>query len=105
MIPDLSIVRLNLSVRSLNCLVRNGNTRVSTLIGMPFGDFRSIRNLGQLSANEIQEKLEQYLDAAHENAEKQALPASTVSAEQVLAVMHKHEFEFVGLDIILQRTT
>lgn len=101
-IPDLSIERLNLSVRSLNCLVRNGNTRVSTLIGMPFGDFRSIRNLGQLSANEIQEKLEQYLDAAHENAEKQALPASTVSAEQVLAVMHKHEFEFVGLDIILQ---
>lgn len=44
-IPDISVERLDLSVRSLNCLIRNGNDQVSSLMGMPFGDFRSIRNL------------------------------------------------------------
>ena len=101
-IPDVSVERLDLSVRSLNCLIRNGNDRVSSLVGMPFGDFRSIRNLGQLSANEIQEKLELYLDKAHDNSEKQAMPASSVSTEQILSVMHSYEFEFVDLDTILQ---
>lgn len=101
-IPDVSVERLDLSVRSLNCLIRNGNDRVSSLVGMPFGDFRSIRNLGQLSANEIQEKLELYLDKAHDNSEKQAMPASSVSIEQILSVMHSYEFEFVDLDTILQ---
>ena len=101
-IPDISVERLDLSVRSLNCLIRNGNDRVSSLVGMRFGDFRSIRNLGQLSANEIQEKLELYLDKAHDNSEKQAMPASSVSTEQILSVMHSYEFELVDLDTILQ---
>lgn len=101
-IPDISVERLDLSVRSLNCLIRNGNDRVSSLVGMPFGDFRSIRNLGQLSANEIQEKLELYLDKAHDNSEKHAMPASSVSTEQILSVMHSYEFELVDLDTILQ---
>ena len=97
-IPDISVERLDLSFRALNCLIRNGNDRVSSLVGMPFRDFRSIRNLGQRSANEIQEKLELYLD----NSEKQAVLASSVSTEQILSVMHSHEFEPIDLDVILQ---
>ena len=97
-IPDISVERLDLSFRALNCLIRNGNDRVSSLVGMPFRDFRSIRNLGQRSANEIQEKLELYLD----NSEKQAVLASSVSTEQILSVMHSHEFEPIDLDMILQ---
>ena len=101
-IPDISIERLNLSVRSLNCLIRNGNAYASTLIGMPLDNFRNIQNLGQLSANEILKKLEQYLDRAHNDSKRQAMPASSVSTEQILSVMHSYEFEFVDLDTILQ---
>lgn len=101
-IPDVYVERLDLSVRSLNRLIRNGYDRVSSLVGMPFRDFRSIRKLGQPSANEIQEKLELYLDKAHDNSEKQAMPASSVSTEQILSVMHSYEFEFVDLYTILQ---
>lgn len=101
-IPDSSVERLDLSIRSLNCLIRNGNDRISSLIGMPFGDFRSIRNLGQLSANEIQAKLELYLDKARDNSENQAMLASSVSTEQILSVMHSHEFDLVDLNMILR---
>ena len=69
---------------------------------MPFGELRSIRNLGQLSANEIQEKLEMYLQKAHDNPERRAMPASSVSTEQILSVMHSYEFELVDMDTILQ---
>lgn len=101
-IPDISIERLNLSVRSLNCLIRNGNAYASALIGMPLDNFRNIQNLGQLSANEIQEKLEQYLDRARNDSKRQAMPASTVSSEQILSVLHEHEFESVDIELILQ---
>lgn len=101
-IPDIPIEKLNLSVRSLNCLIRNGNVYASTLIGIPLDDFRSIRNLGQLSVNEIQEKLEQYLDKARNDSKKQAMPASTVSSEQIFSVLHEHEFESVDIELILQ---
>ena len=100
-VPDISVEKLDLSVRSLHCLIRNGNDRASLLIGMPFREFRSIRNLGQLSANEIQEKLELYLDKAHDNSERQAMLASTVSSEQIMMVLHDNEFEFIDLETIL----
>lgn len=103
LIPDISVDRLNLSVRSFNCLSKNGNARVSSLIGMPYDEFRAIRNLGLFSANEIQEKLEQYLDKAHEASTKQAAPLSTVSVDQILAVFHEHEFDSVDMEKLLQK--
>lgn len=61
MIQNTDIAMLSLSVRAYNCLKRGGMTTIAALIGMPFEDLKSIKNLGVKSAMEIQEKLEAYL--------------------------------------------
>lgn len=60
-IVDAPIEALDLSVRGRNCMHGREITNVSQLIGMPFEDFRSTRNLGVGTSNEIIEKLEAYL--------------------------------------------
>ena len=101
-IQDAPINVLNLSVRSLNCLMRNGNKSIASLICMPFEEFRGIRNLGALSANEIQEKLEQYLYRKQEQSQRQAIPDKTVSSSKVLAVFHNNEFLSMDIDELLE---
>ena len=101
-IDDIPIEDMDLSVRALNCLKHHGNAYVSSLIGMRYDDFRNIRNLGLLSANEIIEKLERYLEIALNSSEKCATPAVTASPEEVLEVLHNFEFTFVNIDFILQ---
>lgn len=59
---DVHISELQLGVRAYNCLMRNGNTTIASLIGMPYSDLPKIRNLGMKSVTEIEEKLEEYLD-------------------------------------------
>lgn len=62
-IPNDSIEKLNLSVRAYNCLMRGKRETISDLVGLSCGDLMIIRNMGKLSANEVKEKLEEYLAA------------------------------------------
>ena len=93
---------LDLSVRSLNCLMRSNKQTIASLIGMPFADFRQIRNLGIMSANEIQEKLEQYLDRKQAVSIQQAVPDKTVSSTEVLLCFKDNEFEAKSFESILE---
>lgn len=102
-VQDVAVELLNLTVRSLNCMMRNGNKTISTLIGISYSDFRGIRNLGLLSANEIQEKLELYL----EQHQIPRLPEtvietekSTVSESEILACLQKDEFSFKSFEAL-----
>lgn len=98
---------LNLSVRAMNCLCRAGRNTIASLIGCPYDEFRKIRNLGALSAREIQEKLELYLDAKQKEsllraapASLQASPARRISTASVLDLFSGHEFEPLAYDLI-----
>ena len=60
-VHDAPISELDLSKRAYNGLFRYTIYKVSQLIGMPFDDLLTMKNLGQKSANEIREKLDRYL--------------------------------------------
>ena len=60
-IADAPIMALDLRVRASNCLREYNITKVSQLIGVPFDEFKKIRNLGIGTINEIIEKLDLYL--------------------------------------------
>ena len=80
-IADAPIGALNLSVRGTNCLKFHGVVKVSQLVGMPFEDFRNIRNLGVSTSNEIVEKLDLYLNSRvieGENANVKILPTDKI---------------------------
>ncbi len=57
---DINIDELALSVRSYNCLKRAGINVLGDLIKMTESEMKSIRNLGQKSADEIKEKLSEH---------------------------------------------
>lgn len=99
-IPDADIDALNLSVRPLRCMISNGKTRISDLIGMPYEELRGIRNLGVRSINEIQEKLEQYLERASHEVSSAIMEADAVLNEvSLLKVMTDK-----GLSMIMPET-
>lgn len=102
-IPDAPIEALQLSVRSSNCLARQGIQTISGLIGYPCQEFRQIRNLGARSASEIQEKLEQYLERQRGNARERIIPLKTVSKSGILHEFHQHEFETVTVQDLCER--
>ena len=80
-IADAPIGALNLSVRGTNCLKFHGVVKVSQLVGMPFEDFRNIRNLGVSTSNEIVEKLDLYLNSRvieGENVNVKILPTDKI---------------------------
>jgi DNA-directed RNA polymerase subunit alpha len=54
---DTPIEELDLSVRSYNCLKREGITTVGELVTKSEGDLLDIRNFGQKSIDEVREKL------------------------------------------------
>jgi len=56
---DTSIVDLDLSVRSFNCLMRANIKTVGDLISKSEEDMMKVRNLGRKSLKEVKEKLEQ----------------------------------------------
>lgn len=99
-IPDASIDVLGLSVRATNCLERSGRKRISQLIGLPYDEFRKIRNLGVLSANEVQEKLEMYLSRYHSAADSNISQEKVYSAIDVLDILKEHEYESLSLNEI-----
>lgn len=99
-IQDAPIEVLNLSVRAMNCVCRDGNRTIASLIGYPYDEFRKIRNLGTLSAQEIQEKLELYLDSKQKESSVQATSDHKVSATSVLKIFSDHEFESFTYDLI-----
>jgi DNA-directed RNA polymerase subunit alpha len=61
-VPDelfsMPVEQLNLSVRTLNCLRRGGIATVGELISKDEKDLLNLRNFGQKSKNEIDERLE-----------------------------------------------
>lgn len=61
-IKDAPIDTLDLRVRGRNCLQARNIAMISQLVGMPYDNFRSTRNLGVSTANEIIEKLAAYLE-------------------------------------------
>ena len=54
---SMSINDLDLSVRSYNCLMREGITTVSQLVALSESQLMNIRNFGQKSVDEVREKL------------------------------------------------
>ena len=52
------VEKLDLSVRTMNCLRRSGITSVGELINKRPRDLLNLRNFGQKSFQEIQERLE-----------------------------------------------
>jgi len=54
---NMPVEQLNLSVRAMNCLRRSGINTVGELISTNVNDLMSLRNFGQKSKNEIDEKL------------------------------------------------
>ena len=57
-IYNMPVEQLDLSVRSMNCLRRSGINTVGELISTPEKELMSLRNFGQKSRQEIDEKLE-----------------------------------------------
>lgn len=55
---EISIQDLELSIRSLNCLMRAGINNVCDLVAKSEEDMMKVRNLGRKSLKEIKEKLE-----------------------------------------------
>ena len=51
------VEQLNLSVRAMNCLRRSGINTVGELISTDIKDLLSLRNFGQKSKQEIDERL------------------------------------------------
>lgn len=100
-ITDAGIEILKLSVRGNNCLRTCNIAKVSQLVGMPFSDFRSIRNLGVATANEIVEKLELYLES---HAMQSHAPAVKISLRgRLLAYFEERPFESVTEEALFHR--
>ncbi len=57
-IYNMPVEQLNLSVRAMNCLRRSGINTVGELISTDINDLMSLRNFGQKSKKEIDERLE-----------------------------------------------
>jgi DNA-directed RNA polymerase subunit alpha len=55
----ITIEELNLSVRSYNCLKREGINTVGDLVGKTESELMDIRNFGQKSIDEVKGKLEE----------------------------------------------
>lgn len=96
-IQNAPIEVLNLSVRAMNCLCRSGRISIASLVGYSYDEFKKIRNLGTLSAREIQEKLELYLEKAFS---VQSTPDNRISAASILKLFSGHEFEPFTYDLI-----
>lgn len=99
-IADAAIETLKLSVRGSNCLRSCDITKVSQLVGMPFSDFRSIRNLGVATANEITEKLELYLES---QTVQDDLPAEKLSlGNKILTCFEEDPFGAVTEELLVR---
>lgn len=92
-ISDGMIEKLGLSVRARNGLVKSGYRKISDLILLEFDDLNDIRNLGIGSVNEIQEKLNAYLNKMEKESEEYVQTDRSVSGYQILEVFNGHEFE------------
>ena len=92
-ISDGMIEKLGLSVRARNGLIKSGYRKISDLILLEFDDLNDIRNLGIGSVNEIQEKLNAYLNKMEKESEEYVQADRSVSGYQVLEVFNGHEFE------------
>lgn len=68
---ETSLNYLNLSTRSLNCLLRSGITSVEQLESINPNNLKKIRNLGKKSFNEIIEELSRYHQNKEENENDQ----------------------------------
>lgn len=104
-IQDASIDKMDLSVRASNCLYHNGYLLVSAFIGLPYSKLRELKTMGLKTANEIQEKLEQYLDAEYKQGYIQAVADKAVSASDVLRLFESHPFDTLSFEQIHEHFT
>ncbi|MBP3802305.1 MAG: helix-turn-helix domain-containing protein [Oribacterium sp.] len=56
----MSIVELDTSVRTYNCLKRGGFNYIDELVGVPISKLANIRNMGRKSLDELLDKLERF---------------------------------------------
>ena len=56
----MSIVELDTSVRTYNCLKRSGFNYIDELVGVPITKLANIRNMGRKSLDELLDKLEKF---------------------------------------------
>ena len=87
------IEELGLSIRARNGLIKSGYRKISDLILLEFDDLKNIKNLGIGSVNEIQEKLNAYLNKMEKESEEYVQTDRSVSGYQILEVFNGHEFE------------
>ena len=85
-IPDekynLSVEQLDLSVRTMNCLRRSGIATVGELISKKPRELLKLRNFGQKSFHEIEEKLQEIGLSLAASAELKAELESAISEEE-----------------------
>lgn len=77
---DAPIEKLNLSVRSYNCLKRVGLHTVQALVGKTEEELLQIRNLGAKSAAEIVEAVKRWLESPQEEETAEAMPEAIEAA-------------------------
>lgn len=94
LVQDASINALDLSVRAYNCLMRGKFTTISSLVGLPFSELLGIKNMGIQSANEVQEKLEQYLNEASGMGQAQFAPVRKVVTQADVLRCFKEQAQF-----------
>ena len=109
-IPNQGIDVLDLSYRSANCLRKMGKCRITDLVAMSYSQLMGIRNLGVTSANEIQNKLVQYLSKAdimsYDTPESDSSAGSAIKPEvflleqRVLYLFYNRRFSELGIDTI-----
>ena len=68
-VKDMSIKDIDLSVRSTNCLARNGIETVGDMLRLTEEDLFHIRNLGKKSVDEILDKIEELAPHADDSIE------------------------------------
>lgn len=101
-VQDAPIEALDLSVRSYNCLRKNGKYSIAHLIGMPIDELRKMRNMGVKSLIEIQEKLERYLENKQEESVTQGIGIPAISQKQVLARFQDHPFSSFSVQELME---
>ncbi len=99
-IDDIDVRRLDLSVRSVNCLTMNGIRHVSEVIGMKKKDFMRIRNLGKLSYEEIIVRIDEYLDSMLHNSNKPFFDNNGIPLLQsdVFEYFKRNKFDLITID-------
>lgn len=99
---DAPISVLNLSRRAENWLKYSKKFMISDLVGLSLYELMSMKNIGMMAANEIEEKLKIYLDSSLENFKEIEHKNKEPLSKMVIALFEKHEFCALSFEDVLQ---